>query len=346
MEPVRVLYAHRRADGVSPRARVMLVVAVAALAAAGATVGATLLATKGEESTTTGTAPRAGPPPLLLDLGVRDDPEARALRRGIGVYYRGRLKQAGAIFARQRSVAAQVGVALAAWPHGTFTRLDSLARAYPRSGLVRLHLGVVLAWTGRTAPARTAWLAAERLAPDSLTAVRAEDFLHPEFPPGRPQFVPSFTMPPRLARLPAPRQVDALERRARRGGVRARLLYGAALQRLGRERSAAREYAAGARADPDAAEPRVALAVARFTKADPSRTFSRLGPLSRRFPGSQSVRFHLGLCLLWLRQVDAARRQLALARAAGPKTLLGTEANRFLTRLKGVGNPDGNTGTP
>ncbi len=330
----------------SPRARVILVVAVAALAAAGATVGATLLATKDERSATTASARRAGPPPLLLDLGVRDDPEARALRAGIGSYYRGRLKQAAAIFGRRRSVAAQVGVALSAWPHGTLPRLESLARAYPRSGLVRLHLGLVLAWTGRTAPARDAWREAQRLAPDSLTAVRAEDFLHPDFPPGLPQFVPSFPLSSRIARLPAPRQLAVLERRARTDGVRARLLYGAALQRLGRERSAARQYAAAAQADPNAAEPLVALAVVRFTKADPSRTFSRLGPLSSRFPRSQSVRFHLGLCLLWLRQVDAARRQFSLARAAGPETVLGREAGRFLTRLEGVVNPAGQTRTP
>jgi tetratricopeptide (TPR) repeat protein len=331
---------------VTPRARVTLVVAALALAAAGVTVGATLLATKDKGSATTGPPRRAGPPPLLLDLGVRDDPEARALRRAVGSYYRGRLKEAGAIFARRRSLFAQVGVALAAWPHGTLPRLESLARAYPRSGLVRLHLGLVLAWNGRTAPARAAWRDAQRLAPDSLTAIRAEDFLHPDFPPGLPQFVPSFAMSPRLARLPAPRQLAALERRARRGGIRPRLLYCAALQRLGRERSAGRQYAAAVQADPGAAEPRVALAVVRFTKADPSRTFSRLGPLSRRFPRSQSVRFHLGLCLLWLRQVDAARHQLELARAAGRKTVLGREAERFLARLRGVANSPGKTGTP
>lgn len=330
----------------SPRVRVTLLVGVLALGAAGATVGTTLLAGRGEQSAATEPPRRAGPPPLLLDLAVRDDPEARALRRGVGLYYGGRLKAAGAIFARHRSLSAQVGVALSAWPHGTLPRLESLARAYRRSGLVRLHLGLVLAWNGRTEPARAAWREAQRRAPDSLTAVRAEDFLHPDFPPGLPQFVPSFAMPRRLARLPAHRQLVVLERRARAGGARDRLLYGAALQRLGRERSAGREYAAAVRVAPRVAEPLVAVAVARFTKADPSRTFSRLGPLSRRFPGSQTIRFHLGLCLLWLRQVDAAKRQLVLARAAGPKTLLGREANRFLARLRGVANPPGKTGTP
>jgi hypothetical protein len=81
------------------------------------------------------------------------------------------------------------------------------------------------------------------------------------------------------------------------------------------------------------------VAVGRFDKADPSRTFSRLGPLARRYPRSQSVRFHLGLSLLWLGSVRQAKRELRLARVAGPKTTLGVEASRFLERLQGVSTP-------
>ena len=51
----------------------------------------------------------------------------------------------------------------------------------------------------------------------------------------------------------------------------------------------------------------VAAAVALFDKANPSLTFSRLGPLAQRYPKSQSVRFHLGLCLLWLGSVKTQR---------------------------------------
>jgi hypothetical protein len=50
------------------------------------------------------------------------------------------------------------------------------------------------------------------------------------------------------------------------------------------------------------------------------------------------VRFHLGLCLLWLDSVVEAKHQLRLARAAGPRTPLGTEAQSFLERLKSVGS--------
>jgi hypothetical protein len=45
------------------------------------------------------------------------------------------------------------------------------------------------------------------------------------------------------------------------------------------------------------------------------------------------VRFHLGLLLLWIGDLEDARRQLRLARDAGPETALGREAARFLRRL-------------
>jgi predicted Zn-dependent protease len=86
--------------------------------------------------------------------------------------------------------------------------------------------------------------------------------------------------------------------------VRAKLLYGVALQRLGRRVSAQRQFDAASRLAPADAEAQVAAAVIRFDKARPSAAFSRLGPLSRRFPRAQSVRFHLGLLLLWLARVE------------------------------------------
>ena len=87
--------------------------------------------------------------------------------------------------------------------------------------------------------------------------------------------------------------------------------------------SSRRSESSSARSGPEA---EVARAVGRFDKADPSRTFSRLGPLAKRYPRSQSVRFHLGLCLLWLGSLNEAKKQLRLARDLGPGTPLGTEA--------------------
>ena len=57
-----------------------------------------------------------------------------------------------------------------------------------------------------------------------------------------------------------------------------KLLYGAALLRLGRTVSAEREFAAAAALAPHDADAQVAAAVGRFDKANPSLAFSRLGP--------------------------------------------------------------------
>jgi tetratricopeptide (TPR) repeat protein len=119
--------------------------------------------------------------------------------------------------------------------------------------------------------------------------------------------------------------------------VRGRLLHGIALQRLGRQVSARRAFAEALRLDPDGVEPLVADAVGRYAKSDPSASFSRLGPLTKRFPGSATVRFHLGVLLLWQGEVEEARRQLRLARNAEQGSLLAHEAQRYLDEVAKAG---------
>ena len=138
------------------------------------------------------------------------------------------------------------------------------------------------------------------------------------------------------AKLSAPAQLAALERAARRPDPHAKILYGVALQRLGHFVSAERQFAAAARLAPNDPEALAAADVGRFTKAAPQAAFSRLGPLSRRFPRAQTVRFHLGLMLIWLgrQALPQARHELALARARAPRSPLGREANLFLSRLR------------
>jgi predicted Zn-dependent protease len=150
--------------------------------------------------------------------------------------------------------------------------------------------------------------------------------------------VPSFATPPAIARLSAPAQFRRLRQDARGGGVRPRLLYGVALQRLGRSLSAEREFAAAARAAPKDDEAQVAAAVGRFTKADPAGAFSRLGPLSRKFPRSQSVRFHLGEMLVWIRQVAQAKREFSIAVRLDASSPLGRTSKAFLTQLARIGS--------
>jgi tetratricopeptide (TPR) repeat protein len=337
-EGPRPACARLSSKAVTPRLRIGLVVGAAAATAAVVAVGGALLQSRGEATVAEQPAqgPRAGAPPLLLDLGVRSDGEAAALRRATTLYDRGRRRAAARIFARFDSVNAEVGAALARWPDGSVPMLERLARANPRSALVRLNLGLALFWAGHRRQALAAWRSASRVEPDSASAVRAEDFLNPDSPQGLPIFVPSFGPPPSLAKLPATEQLAALARAAHTGGARAKMLYGIALQRLGRPRSAERQFAAAAALAPGDVEAQVAAAVGRFRKESPERAFSRLGPLARRYPREPTVRFHLGLLLLWLGEVEEARRQLDLARSAGPRTPLGREANRFLERLDSI----------
>jgi tetratricopeptide (TPR) repeat protein len=322
----------------SARARILGVVAVATVAAAGIAVAAGLRGTDTQEPAARQPERPSGPPPLTLDLGLADDARTRALRQAVELYRQGRRAQARAIFARYDTVPAGIGAAFAAWPGGTLARLRALAATHPADAQVRLHLGLALTWSSRLDEARAAWRAALRVDPNSISAVRAADLLHPNTPRGLPTFVPSFPAPAELAGLSAARQLALLARRARTGSVRDLLLYGIALQRIGFPDSAEHAYAAAARIAPGDVEAQVAAAVGRFRKDQPARAFSRLGPLTRRYPRSPTVRFHLGLLLIWLGELEDARRQLVLARDAGPRSPLGREANRFLSRLGSIGS--------
>jgi tetratricopeptide (TPR) repeat protein len=310
---------------------VALVVVAIAVAAAGAVVGVTL-ATR-TPTPRSEAQPLKGAPPLELDLGVRTDEEAVALRRADALLRKGERKDAAAIFARHRSLEAQTGLAFAEWPERSPSRELALADENPTSAFAQLHLGLALLWNGRPAEAQIAFQKAERVEPDSLSALHAEDFLHQEYFPGHPVFEPSFPPPRGLARLSPPRQLARLEAAARSGGFRAHLLYGAALQRLGKPLSARREFAAAVRLAPRDPDAQTAAAVGLFDKANPSRAFSRLGPLAKRFPHAATVRYHLGLMLLWIGQAREGRQQLRLAVSAEPSSPLAREAKRLLARL-------------
>src|SRR5256886_13596763 len=179
----------------SARGGVWIVVGLAALAAAGTVVGVTL-ATRSDVQ-----RHASQPPPFASDPTARPE------------------------------VARQVREALKAWPAGTARRLRILAAHYPHSALVQLELGLALALSGQQADATRAWQAAERVQPDSPSAVRAQDLRHPGSPPGLPPFVPSF------ARV---RTVD-----------QAHLLRGSAYQQVLRPVSAEREFLAAVPVVPD-----------------------------------------------------------------------------------------------
>jgi tetratricopeptide (TPR) repeat protein len=320
---------------VSPRSRVIAVTAAAAAGAAALVVGVAALQSDTPAGVAVGPTPRPGAPPLTLELGVRADPEAVALRRAARLYADGRRVAAGRQFARFDSLEARVGQAFSTWPLGTVDRLNRLAGLHSQKAVVQLNLGVALFWAG-LAGAEDAWRAAAASEPDTPYAVAAGNLLHPDFARGVPLFVTTVPLPQGLDDLAPADQLDLL-REGAATGADGKLLYGVALQRLGRQRSAVREFDAAAKLAPDNVEAQVAAAVGRFDKARPVEAFSRLGPLTRRFPNRATVRFHLGLLLLWAGEVKEAKTQLVRATRAEPGTPLAREAERYLAELRKAG---------
>ena len=141
------------------------------------------------------------------------------------------------------------------------------------AALVRLELGLALAWQA-SRPTRPRPWGTQSASSRPPSAVRARP-PPPEPPPDLPPFV-------------AARPAD--ER-----GSSARLLRGAAFQQALRTLSGGPrgEARGGARAGRPEAAGRGASAL--YDKDRPALAFSRLGPLARRFPHAQTVRFHLGL---------------------------------------------------
>ena len=323
----------------SPR-RARALVGLAAAGAAALVVGVSVLQ-GGDESAPAATAEAARPPPPLeLGLAVQSDAEADALREAEELVDEGDrpagLARFDEILAENpESVEAAVGAAIAAWPEGTVERLEALAAEQPESGVVQLHLGLALLASGDEEGARSAWAKVGQVDPDTPAALRAEDLLNPQFAPGRPPFVAPLEAPPGLEGLSAEEQLAELERLAEEGGVDERLFYGIVLQRAGRPVSAQEAFASAAEADPDSVPAKVAAALGRFDKDDPSQAFSRLGPLADA-DETGVVRYHLGLALSWIGQVEEAIRQLRLAREADPDGFYAREAERLLDRLEDV----------
>ena len=199
---------------------------------------------------------------------------------------------------------------------GDVSQLQTLANRNPRSSFVRLNLGLALFWRRQDVAALAAWRQAKRLQPDTPSAVRAGDLLHPNSPHGLPQFQPSTA----LADTP----------------VRRLLIRGVRLQQSGRPLSAERLFRRAAALAPNDPDARVAAAVGLYDKDRPAVAFARLGPLVRRFPHAQTVRFHLGLLSIWLGAFGQAKKELGLALAQNRQSPYGREARLLLKRLENV----------
>ncbi len=208
---------------------------------------------------------------------------------------------------------AAVRAAFAAWPGGTVGKLEGLAQRYRRDPVVLFNYGRALQCRGYLADAAQAYTAAKAAGRDTQYEIEADNALHPQFfQGGYPIFEPEGDDP--------------------------LLVRGVLLQRQGHQHSAERLYLRAARLHPGEDEAQVAAAVGRFDEDNLSASFSRLGPLVRRFPQSQSVRYHLGLLLVWIGQANLGIAEFRQARALGPHRPLGREANRLLQRLVANGS--------
>ena len=319
----------------SSRTRIRLIVGGLALVAAAIVAGVVLIG-RGDGS------PGEKPPVLELSVLLGDDSEAQALRAAERAYDSGQTEDARSQFAallreHPDSLEAAVGAAVASWPDGTLEQLQELEASHPDSALVHLHLGLALYAEGQQDEAAAEWRKAVEVEPDSQSAVRAGDILHPEMAPGLPSFFTMLKPPEGLAGRSPQEQLDELEAAARKGGADEWILYGTALQRVGKPISARAAFDRALELAPDRLDAKVAAAVGRFDKADPSAAFSRLGPLARDNPDSALVRFHLGVLLLWIRDVQDARAQLEKAAATMPESLYSREAKSLLSRLEGIG---------
>jgi tetratricopeptide (TPR) repeat protein len=317
--------------------RVVLVVALAAVAAAVAVIGVTLLQTRGETTTVPGsvTQARKGPPLLQLEFGTRSDPEAQALAQAETLFDRDhQVAQAAAIFRRYDSVEAELGSAFASWQGpSSLEAVKQLAAAHPNDPAALLNLGWASFQAGRNADAATAWRQTATRYPDSPYGVDAQDALH-SGPPGLPPIVTGVELPSPIANLPAAKQIVALKRAAAGNDVRAKLLYGAALWNyLHMPISAERELAAAAKLAPHDAGVRAAAAVALFSKANPTRAFGHLGPLTAVFPHSAAIEFHLGGLLLYIGKLGKAREHLRAAVADAPHSPYAKPARTLLAIL-------------
>lgn len=293
------------------------IVALCAAVAVAAIVGGTVLMSRNERTTVRGaiTKPRPGPPPLQFELGLRADPEARALRQAQRLFETdGKAAAAATIFRRYHSLEAQLGLAFATWTGpGSLGAVQRLAAAHPDEPVALLNLGWADYQAGRNADALAAWQKTARNYPDSPYAVDAEVAISGRVLPGLPPIV---VLP---AAVPA--------------AARADLLAGVHLWDLKHTLSARRKLAAAAKLAPHTPETLVAVAVARYSPLRPLAPFPHLGPLTAEFPRDSIVRLHLGFVLLWSRQIAKGEAQLRKAATLQPTSTYARAARKLLHAL-------------
>ncbi len=186
--------------------------------------------------------------------------------------------------------------------------LENLAHAAPNDPVVQFNYGSALFCAGYLNEAAQAYRAAKTHGRDTFYEVKADNILHPQF------FDQGYPILELTGHDPL-------------------LVQGQLLQRQGHQHSAEKLYAKAAKLHADDAEAQVAAAVGRFDEDNLSASFSHLGPLVKRFPKSQTVRYHLGLLLAWTGQRQLAAKEFRIAKALDPSSHFGRLAAEFLQGL-------------
>jgi predicted Zn-dependent protease len=201
---------------------------------------------------------------------------------------------------------AAVQRALKKGPKQAARALEALAAEQPKDPVVQFNYATALYCGGFANDAVRAYRKAKADGRDTRYRIAVDNLLHPQYiTGGYPPFV--YT------------------------GDQALLVEGQVAQRTFHQETAERLWARAAKQHPDDPDAQVAAAVGRFDMDNLSASFSRLGPLVKRFPKSQTVRFHLGLLLAWTAQGKQARVELRLARDLAPTTVMGKTAARLLS---------------
>jgi tetratricopeptide (TPR) repeat protein len=204
------------------------------------------------------------------------------------------------------------------WPHGAIGTMQKLGLEYPKSAIVQFYRGIAFLWAGYPTDAAQALEAAKKFGANSYVAEKADNILHPNYyAPSAPPYYPVF----------APTERNALLQR------------GSVLQEEGHQLSAERLYQQAARRDPNDPQAQVAAAVGLFDEDNLNVSFGRLGPLTARFPRSQSVHYYLGYLLAWTDQRTDAITQYEDTVRLGPSTTLGRAATQWLEALAKAAGP-------
>jgi len=275
------------------------------LAALGAVVGLLTLAwwMTGPAPKPVGEGATKTAPPLVLEPAASaDKPLAAAARSLAEGEHRSAERQFTSLVAeRPDEPLPQTGLILSRWrtlgPRSVVRDLEQLAREYPESAGVQLHLGLARL-LGQAPEAEAAFAAARKQGWETgelTTARRADDLLHPRMAPG---------YPPLLVRA------DDL------GTPQARRVLAQLVLALGADdRPAARRIAVSSESL-RAQEPllAVAAAVASYDKDRPSVSVQALEAAARQSGARGAADLHRGLALLWAGDRTRGVRLLASVR--------------------------------